>query len=151
MRISETEFVNRKLISFDVDVTDRALENFCLGDYLSLQDISSAMMMHLPPCGYRWNGYLLLSYIYCFSKAFRLFYNSLGKTGYYGAMVKRSCEEIDCYSRLVERVLTDDDTWTTESEALDVLVQKGIQAQRRFRGIDQRVAQARQNKLSDGR
>lgn len=151
VRISETEFVNRKLISFDVDSTDKALENFCPGDYLPLQDVSSAMMMHLPPCGYRWNGYLLLSYVYGFSKAFRLFYNSLGKTGYYGAMVKRSCEEIDCYSRLVERVLTDDDTWTTESEALDVLVQKGLQAQRRFREIDQRVAQARQNKLSDGR
>lgn len=151
VRISETEFINRKLISFDVDSTDKALENFCPGDYLPLQDVSSAMMMHLPPCGYRWNGYLLLSYVYGFSKAFRLFYNSLGKTGYYGAMVKRSCEEIDCYSRLVERVLTDDDTWMTESEALDVLVQKGLQAQRRFREIDQRVAQARQNKLSDGR
>lgn len=151
VRISETEFVNRRLISFDVDSTDVALENFCHGDYLPLQDVSSAMMMHLPPCGYRWNGYLLLSYVYGFSKAFRLFYNSLGKTGYYGAMVKRSCKGIDCYNRLVERVLTDDDTWTTENEALDVLVQKGIQAQRRFRGIDQRVAQARQNKLSDGR
>lgn len=151
VRISETEFVNRKLISFDVDSMDKALESFCPGDYLPLQDVSSAMMMHLPSCGYHWNGYLLLSYVYGFSNAFRLFYNSLGKTGYYGAMVKRSCKDIDCYNRLVERILTDDDTWTTESEALDMLVKKGLQAQRRFRGIDQRVAQARQNKLSDRR
>lgn len=149
VRISETEFVNQKLISFDVDSTDKTLESLCPGDYLPLQDISSAMMMHLPPCGYRWNGYLLLSYVYGFSKTFRLVYNSLGKTGYYGAMVRRSCKEIDCYGRLVERILTDDDTWTTESEALNMLVQKGLQAQRRLRGIDRRIAQARQNKLSD--
>lgn len=151
VRVSETEFVNRKQVKFDVVATDKVLEIFCPEDYLPLQDVSSAMMMHLPPCGYQWNGYLLLSYVYGFSRMFRLSYNSLGKVGCYGAMVRRSCESIDCYDRLVERILTDDDTWTTEEEALDMLVRKGIQARRRLSGIDRRVAQARQNKLSGRR
>ena len=119
VRVSRTEFVNRSQISFNVTETDAVLESFCTGDYLPLQDISSAMMMHLPSCGYRWNGYLLLNYLYGYSKKFKLLYNSLGKSGYYGALVKRSCAEIDCYERLVERVLIQNQIWQTEDEALD--------------------------------
>lgn len=149
VRVSRTEFVNRSQISFDVTETDVVLESFCTGDYLPLQDISSAMMMHLPSCGYRWNGYLLLSYLYGYSKMFKLFYNSLGKSGYYGALVKRSCAEIDCYERLVERVLIQDHTWQTEDEALDVLIDKGLQAQRRFKGINQIVVKVRNSRIQE--
>lgn len=149
VRLSQTQFVNRSCVSFDIVGTDAVLENFCTGDYLPLQDVSSAMMMHLPPCGYRWNGYLLLSYLYGYSKTFRLFYNSLGKTGYYGALVRRSCVEIDSYERLVERVLIQDKAWKTESEALDVLIEKGLQAQRRLKGIDQIVAKMKNRRIQE--
>jgi hypothetical protein len=149
VRVSKTEFVHRSQITFDTEATDAVLESFCSGDYLPLQAVSSALMMHLPPCGYYWNGYLLLSYVHSFSKAFRLLYNSFAMTGYYGAIVRRSCKKIDCYERLVEQVLTDDDSWQTEDEALGLLVSKGLQAQRRLKKIGQLVAKARQNKLSD--
>ena len=151
VRISGMEFVNRRLISFDIDATDKVLESICQGDYVLLHDISPAMMLHLPPCGYSWNGYLLLSYVFGFSKVFRLLYNSLGKTDYYGAMVRRDCLNIDCYDQLVERILTDDDTWTNADEALDLLVNKGLQAQRRLKGIDKLIVRARQNKIAGGR
>ncbi len=153
VRVSETEFVHRNLIQFDVDATDRVLEDFCPGDYLPLQEVSSAMMMHLPSCGYRWNGYLLLSYVRVFSKVFQTFYNSLGKTGFYGAMVRRSCKEIVNYGSLIEQVLTDDDTWTTSADALDLLVKRGYQVLRKYKGIDAIAKKARQNKQSsqDGR
>ena len=148
VRVSRTEFIHRSLIEFNVEAADTVLESFCTDDYLPLQEVSSAMMMHLPPCGYPWNGYLLLSYIYGFSKVFRLSYNSLGKTGFYGAMVRRSCEKIASYEQLVEQVLADDPTWQTEDEALSVLVNRGLQAQKRLKGIVQIVAKARQKKLS---
>lgn len=150
VRVSKTDFVNRSLIHFDVDAVDQVLEDFCPGDYLPIQAVSSAMMMHLPSCGYRWNGYLLLSYVLGFSKAFRLFCNRLGKTGFYGAMVRRSCKEIGNYSSLIERVLTDDDTWTTSADALDLLVKRGYQVLRKYRDIDNVVEKARQNKQADG-
>lgn len=149
VRVSKTEFVNKRLIQFDVDAIDAALADFCPGDYLPLMSVSSAMMMHLPSCGYRWNGYLLQSYVFGFSKVFRLSYSSFGKTGYYGAMVRRSCKTINNYSSLIERVLTDDDTWETTADALDVLVNCGYQAMRKYKGIDNVVAQARRNKLPD--
>lgn len=151
VRVSETEFVNRSLVSFDVDAVDQVLEDFCLGDYLPIQAISSAMMMHLPSCGYRWNGYLLLSYVHGFSKVFHLACKSLGKTGFYGAMVRKSCEEITNYRSLIERVLTDDDTWTTSADALDLLVKRGYQAFKKYKGIDTVVERAHQNKQMDRR
>ena len=152
VRISRTEFVHRRKIAFDVESTDKVLESFCTGDYLPLEAVSSAMMMHLPPCGYRWNGYLLLSYVLSFSKVFQFFCNSLGKSGHYGAMVRRSCKSIGSYEQLIERVLTDDDSWETESDALALLVNQGYQARQRFNGIEKIVARAKQNKLAaDGK
>ena len=150
VRLNNAEFINRKQIVFDVEATDEVLESFCTGDYLSIQALSPAMMVHLPPCGYSWNGFLLISYLYGFSKTFRLIYNSISKTGYYGAMVRRSCEKIDNYERLLERILTDDNTWSTEAEALSLLVKDGYQARLRLNGIGQIVEKARQNKLTDG-
>lgn len=147
VRVSKTDFVNRCLINFDVDAIDEVLQDFCPEDYLPLMAVSSAMMMHLPSCGYQWNGYLLQSYVFSFSKLFGLFYSSFGKTGYYGAMVRRSCKNINNYGSLIERVLTDDDTWETTADALDVLVKHGYQALRKYKGIDAATAKARQNKL----
>lgn len=149
VRISKTEFVNSRLVSFNVEAVDRVLNDLCSGDYLSIQAVSSAMMMHLPPCGYRWNGYLLLCYIYGFSKQFRFLYNSLGKSGYYGAIVRKNCLEIENYSDLLERVLTDDDTWSSEEDALALIVKNGYQARQRLNGIDKIVSKARLNKLAN--
>ncbi len=148
VRVSKTDFVNKRLINFDVDAIDEVLQDFCPGDYLPLMSVSSAMMMHLPSCGYQWNGYLLQSYVFGFSKVFGLSYSSFGKTGYYGAMVRHSCKTINNYGSLIERVLTDDDTWETTSDALDVLVKHGYQALRKYKGIDTAAAKAKQNKLS---
>jgi hypothetical protein len=151
VRVSDNDFVNKKKITFDIQKTDNVLESLCTGDYLPFYEVSPSMMMHLPTCGYQWNGYLLLSYVLGFSKKFRAYYNSLSKTGYFGAMVKQSCKNIERYEELVERVLTEDDTWVTEDDALDLLVNRGIQAQKRFSGLKQIIDKARQNKLLDGR
>lgn len=150
VRISKTNFVNRHLMNFDVDAIDEVLQNVCSGDYLPLMAVSSAMMMHLPSCGYQWNGYLLQSYVFGFSKVFGLSYSSFGKTGYYGAMVRRSCKTINNYGSLIERVLTDDDTWESTADALDLLVKQGYQALRKYKDIDIAAAKAKQNKLSSG-
>lgn len=148
VRISKTDFINRRLINFDVDTIDEVLQDFCPDDYLPLMAVSPAMMMHLPSCGYQWNGYLLQSYVFGFSKVFGLSYSSFGKTGYYGAMVRSSCKTINNYDSLIERVLTDDDTWETTADALDVLVKHGYQALRKYKKIDLATSKAKQNKSS---
>lgn len=146
VRISKTDFVHKNCVSFDVEAIDRVLEDFCPGAYLPIQSVSSAMMMHLPSCGYKWNGYLLLSYVLGFSRIFRLLYNSLSKTGFYGAMIRKDGNDIDSYRTLLEHVLTDDDTWTTTADALELLVKQGYQVFRKYKDIDAVVEKVRQNK-----
>lgn len=149
VRITQKEFVNQHLISFDIKAIDTVLDRFCERDYIPLKSISNAMMVHLPTCGYSWNGYLLLSYLYSFSKTFRLCYNSLSKGGYYGAMVRRNCKSIDSYEHLVEQILLDDNTWQTEDDVLSLLVHKGYQARHRLDGIVNIVAKIRRNKIAN--
>lgn len=78
----------------------------------------------------------LKAMFYAFSKTFRLSYNSMGKNGFSGAMVRRACKTIGNYSALIERVLTDEDGWSTKEEALDLLVKQGYQTLRKYKGID---------------
>lgn len=151
VRISHNEFVNRSQIRFDVDAIDDVLEGICPGDYLSFYQVPKGMLVLLPSCGYPWNGYLLSSYVYGFSKKFHMAYNSLGKTGYYGAMVRRSCKELETYEDLIVRVLTDDDTWQSQTDALNLIVNQGYQATRKLKGIENMIARANQNKLNDVR
>lgn len=149
VRVNANEFVSHSNMHFDVEETDRVLEQICPEDYISLQAISPPMLMHLPSCGYPWNGYLLLCYLFSFSRIFRLCYNSLSKKGYHGAMVRRTAQDINCYSKLVERVLSDSDNWATSTEALALLVKEGYQARKTFTGIDHIVEQAKLNKNNE--
>ena len=150
VRVSEDEFVHYDMVSFQVSSIDSVLERFCPGDYTSIQSIPPAMMIHLPSCGYNWNSYLLLCYVYRFSDTFRLIYNSIGKTGCFGAIVRCSCKDIDSYEKLVERVLTDDDSWNSDDDALSLLVKRGFQARLRMGNLDRIVETARINKRNFG-
>lgn len=151
IRVSQDEFVNRSRVHFDVYAIDRVLESICSGDYMSFQAVPNGMLVLLPACGYQWNRYLLQSYVYGFSKVFRMSYSSFAKGGCYGAIVRRDCTSIDSYEKLIERVLTDDDTWTTQTDVLNLVVQRGYQAVRKFNGIENIMAQAKRNKINDRR
>lgn len=150
VRVSRNEMVHESNVHFDIDEMDKVLEDICPGDYMPFYAVSPAMMMHLPPCGYQWNGYLLLNYVYSFSKIFKASYKSIGKTGYYGAMVRRNCRAIENYNQLLVRFLTDDDTWKTVDDACDLIVKKGLQAEKNIGGIEKLVSQAKLNKLKKG-
>ncbi len=149
VRISATEFVNQKQLAFDVDNTDQVLTKICPGDYMPLKEVASFMLLHLPSCGYPWNGYLLQNYIRNYSKTFKLICISIGKSGYYGAMVKRSCKEINNYNQLVARVLSDDTSWSNTDEALELLVNRGYQAQHRYNGIQEMVDQIKKTRIAE--
>lgn len=149
VRVSSDEFVNRSAILFDVDAIDRALEGICPGDLLPFAAVSDGMLLHLPSCGYAWNAYLLQSYVNGYSITFRMLCNSLSKTGAYGAMVRRSRKDLDNYPRLVEEVLSHACDWNTSGDALELLVKRGYQANRKLKGIEDIVGRARKNRLKN--
>ena len=61
-------------------------------------------------------------------------------------MIRKDGNDIDSYRTLLEHVLTDDDTWTTTADALELLVKQGYQVFRKYKDIDAVVEKVRQNK-----
>lgn len=127
VRISRNEFVSKRQIRFDTDITDRALETACPGEYMPLKDFT--LFMSLPGVAVPWNGFLLESYLREFSRVFRL--EQAGPTEHtpIGAMVRRT-SHIHSNRDLLIDALAHDHTWNSTKEALDVLVERGYRTQR---------------------
>ena len=70
IRVSATELVRKDQIKFDVEAIDEILEGMCLGDYVPLPEVN--LFLYFPNVGYPWNSYLLESYLFGFSRRFRL-------------------------------------------------------------------------------
>lgn len=150
VRISKTEFVAKDSIHFDVEATDRALENACCGDYMSLKDF--VLFMTLPGVEFPWNGYLLESYLRTYSRTFCL--NQAGPTEhtFMGAMVKRK-SAFTTHRELLTDVLAHDDTWETEKEAFVVLREGGYRSYSAMTNSAEMIKAARElrEKLKSGK
>lgn len=149
VRVTRNEFVNYRKLSFDINAIDNSLESICTADYISLYQIPESMLLLLPSCGYPWTGFLLMSYVNSYSKKYKLVTYNFAKTGYYGAIVRRSREDIDCYDDLVVQVLTDDNSWNTEEEAKLLLQKSGYQATNYLRGVGRLIDRAKHNKMEN--
>lgn len=149
LRIQKDQFVRIDQIAFDIAAIDDVLSNICDGDYISFANIPTGMLTLLPSCGTQWNEYLLFSYVRNISHTFFACYNSIGKTGCYGAMVRKE-SAIKDYDQLIEHVLIDTDSWGTDQEALDFIVRNGYQATKKLKGIGDIVQRARKKKRMMG-
>ena len=129
VRISENEFVNRKRIRFSAPETDAALETFCPGDYVPIQDIT--LWAHFPPLEVPWNGYVLESYLLRDSVKFRLERVSASESGFYGVIVRNS-SSLKNYEAVITDMLAHSREWTDEKSALKWIVDRGCQARKRF-------------------
>lgn len=149
LRIQKDQFIRIDQIMFDVASVDEVLDSICDGDYIAFANIPGGMFALLPSCGTQWNEYLLFSYVRNVSQAFFACYNSIGKTGCYGAMVRRK-SAITNYDQLIEQVLIDTDSWITDQDALSLIVRDGYQATKKLKGIGDIVQRARKKKRMMG-
>lgn len=140
IRISETEFVRKDQIIFDVDVIDNVLDGMCPGEYIPLKNIS--LFLYFPAMGYQWNLYVLESYLYSRSKRFKLVHTSFSQNGVYGGMV-RNDSSIGDYSELITEALSNSDSLSSTKSALNYLLNNGYQATLRYNGIEQVVRKAK--------
>ena len=140
VRISEYEFIRRDLIDFDAEAIDNVLETMFSGDYAPIKDIS--LFLHFPNVGYRWNLFLLESYLYKGSKAFSLIHSSFTRDEVYGAIVRNTANIYD-YDALVVRVLADSGKYESGKTAIKYLTDNGYQARKRFDGIENVIKQAK--------
>lgn len=138
VRVNADELVRRDLIHFDIDATDKVLDEMCLGDYMALKDIS--LFLHFPPIEYPWNEFVLESYLQV-SKVFKLYHVSYANHGAFGVMV-RSSSRFEDYRAVVVDMLAHSKEWNTPKQALELIVDKGYQARKRWTNFEQVTQEA---------
>ena len=128
IRVSESKFVSKDNIVFDVPATDAAIANYCSGEYVTILDINT--FVAFPYCSYRWNNYLLESFVAQYSKQFKLMHSRYNKDNTIGAIVKRTSAFSD-YDEILIDAVANSKVPLNENEVLDYLQEKGYIARRR--------------------
>lgn len=128
VRVSESKFVSKDNIVFDVPATDAAIANYCSDEYVTILDINT--FVAFPYCSYRWNNYLLESFVAQYSKQFKLMHSRYNKDNTIGAIVKRTSAFSD-YDEILIDAVANSKVPLNENEVLDYLQEKGYIARRR--------------------
>jgi hypothetical protein len=129
VRTSATEMRRADGIHFDIDETDAVLDTLCAGDYIPIREIR--LYLQFPSIEVPWNGFVLESYLKSYSKRFQLFQVSVLDSEYYGVVVRRA-SALQNYEQVVIDLLARSTEWKNQSEALELLVDRGLQARRRY-------------------
>lgn len=138
VRVNANELIRRDLVHFDIDATDKVLDELCPGDYVALKDIN--LFLHFPVVEYPWNGFVLESYLQA-SKAFKLYHVSYANHGAFGVMVRTSSRFED-YRAVVVDMLAHSNEWKNAKQALELIVDKGYQARKRWTNFEQVTQEA---------
>ncbi len=147
LRISKDEFVSKSQAKFDVIATDNVLEQFCIGDYVSVKDVD--LFGGFPNAGFPWNPFLLQSYVAFYSKKFKLIYGGFTAKKAVGAIVKISAE-INTIDDVIIRALADSNISLNSDNALQYLYDLGYIARRSYNNIDFVVSKAKLYRASKG-
>ena len=138
VRINQKELIRKDLIHFDIEATDRVLDELCSGDYMPIKQVG--LFLHFPPIEHPWNSYVLESYLQ-YSKRFMLYHVSYSENGVYGVVVRRVSALTD-YRQVVVDMLANSNEWSDAKNALALIVNKGYQARKRWTGFDKVVQEA---------
>lgn len=138
VRISSSEFVRRDKIIFPHEEIDNVLDEMCQGEYVPLKDIG--LYLHFPSIEVPWNIFVLESYL-LESKHFSLYHSSFSKQDVFGLAVRKN-SKFDNYEDVVVDLLAHDNEWTTAADALEIIVQRGCQARRRWENFEKVLLKA---------
>ena len=147
-RVSHDDFVSKDDAHFLIEQTDKILDRFCMGSYISLTSINDFGIF--PDAGYQWNSFLLEQYVHSFSKAYRLIHVGFNQHACVGAIVKRSAGITNIDDFIVE-ALANSEIELTKSSALTYLVKEGYLASKNYSGIEQLLIQANAQRNKKGK
>ena len=128
IRISQTQFVKKGSIDFDVERIDCAISTFCSGEYIAISDVTS--FSSFPYVGVSWNEYLLEYYVAEYSNKFKLIHTGFNADVCVGAIVKRS-SKFESFQDVQIDALSKCSDVLGEDNALDYLCNHGFLARRR--------------------
>lgn len=150
IRISDELLLRCDRVEFEIDEIDRVLDALCDKNYIPLKEIG--LFMHFPALCVQWNGYVLESYVYKYSKKFRLLHANFSASGFFGAMVRQD-SGIEDYRALIVDVLANSNQWEDKNSALELLVEQGYQQRRKYADIEKVVHEAKllREKINEAR
>lgn len=139
LRVSKEKFIRRDLIKFDVEKTDDAISNYCIGKYVSLLGIIS--YLYFPSTNYPWNRFLLEGFLYSKSKKFKLLNKAYNREKPVGAIVRKSAH-YDSFDDVVVDILADNHI-NNKEKAFEYLLDNDFTFTRKFKNIDLLIAKAK--------
>lgn len=140
IRVDAKRFIAKAMAHFNIEETDAVIDRFCQTDFVSLQDITA--FSFFPDAGYPWNTHLLESYVYAFSKKYRLLHSGFNRGSSVGAVVKQS-SGINSFDELLSQALANSDTRLNKEDALSFFVNRGFLARRNYSNIEAVLLQAK--------
>lgn len=143
IRISPTELVNKRLFEFDIDAIDNHLETICDEDYVAIKDIR--LFISFPPINYKWNEFILYSYLLLFSRKFSLQLNGFSEKDCFGLMLKNS-STLKNYDEIAADYLSKNNSWNNEEEAINCLINAKFQKGKSCKNIASIVKKAKQKR-----
>ncbi len=138
VRINSGEFIRRDQIKFPYEEIDNVLDEMCQGQYIPLKDIG--LFLHFPAIEVPWNIFVLESYL-LESKHFFLYHSSFSKQDVFGIVVRKNSGFVN-YEEVVVDLLAHNNDWNNATEALELIVQRGCQARRRWENFDKVLLKA---------
>jgi len=133
LRISRDTFVSKDQANFDINETDRAIDRFCAGDYITISEIRH--YGSFPYVGFPWTSYLLEHYVSDYSKKYKLVHSGFNAKSAVGAIVKRTAK-IEEFGELITTALADSIINLSKDDALQYLCENGFLARRSYGDID---------------
>jgi hypothetical protein len=138
IRIDETTFINKNMVSFDAYAVDKTISEVFQEKSIGMKEIVS--FSFFPECGVALNHFLLESYLRHFSLLFK-YCTNISNSGNAGAIVRKDVN-IDYFDILVDAVIKSTCS-LNKDEILAELVNKGYLLKRLYKRIDDLIDAAR--------
>lgn len=139
VRIDKDRFIADRLISFDVDRIDSALDHIVTNEFIGMKEITT--FSTLPFCGYGWNLFLLESYCRRFSKKYR-YATRRANSSNSGAVVAKTCELP--YHDIMAEAVARSGRELVEDEVFDFLTDAGYMERKRYSDIERLIIYAKE-------
>lgn len=139
VRVDKDDFIADRLIKFDTDRIDAALDYVVTDDFIGMREITT--FSTFPFTGYGWNLYLLESYCRRFSKKYK-YETRRANSSNSGAIVAKSCALN--YHDIMTHAVARSDRKLQQDEVFDFLTQAGYMERKKYSDIDSLINEAAQ-------
>lgn len=137
VRVDRDIFISDRMIHFDVDRIDTALDSIVTDGFIGMREITT--FSTFPFCGYGWNLFLLESYCRRFSKKYR-YETRRANSSNSGAVVAKTCTLT--YHDIMAHAVARSGRDLNQEEVFNFLTETGYMERKRYSNIDLLINEA---------